>query len=258
MIPADTVTDWALRRPWASEAQVEQDLLLSRAICAIADHPLLGTELVFRGGTALHKLHLSEPRRYSEDLDYVRNSAGGIGEITGALLDIGRGLGFRVSSRIGAHPKVFWRTEATSGVPIRLKIEVNTHERSPALPHVRLIHEVSSAWWSGSSAVLTFRSEELVSTKLRALFQRSKGRDLFDLWLALTTMGLDPDRILHAFTPYRPQGYTARRAILNLEEKIATSRFRGDLEPLVGALPPGYTVEAASELIITELLEKIT
>jgi len=40
--------------------------------------------------------------------------------------------------------------------------------------------------------VLTFEPAELVATKLRALYQRRMGRDLFDLWLALTHIGLDP------------------------------------------------------------------
>lgn len=68
MIPADAITAWSVTHPWPTREQVEQDLLLSRAICAIARDDYLGDELVFRGGTALHKLHLDPPVRYSEDL----------------------------------------------------------------------------------------------------------------------------------------------------------------------------------------------
>ena len=70
MIPYDAITAWGVAHPWPTREQVEQDLLLSRAICAIATDPYLGQELVFRGGTAFHKLFLPEPHRYSEDLDY--------------------------------------------------------------------------------------------------------------------------------------------------------------------------------------------
>lgn len=63
MIPYDAVTEWSVDRPWPTREQVEQDLLRSRAICAIAADPYLGDELVFRGGTALHKLHLPQPLR---------------------------------------------------------------------------------------------------------------------------------------------------------------------------------------------------
>jgi predicted nucleotidyltransferase component of viral defense system len=99
------VTAWGVTHPWASADQIEQDLLLSRAICDIATHPYLGKELVFRGGTALHKLHLLKPLRYSEDLDYVRVTAGGVGPVLDALKGIGRDLSFKVDSTIGEHPK---------------------------------------------------------------------------------------------------------------------------------------------------------
>ncbi len=76
MIPAASITHWSRGAPWPSPDQVEQDLLLSRLICEIASHPMLGDELVFRGGTCVHKLHLPQSMRYSEDLDYVRATHG--------------------------------------------------------------------------------------------------------------------------------------------------------------------------------------
>src|SRR5439155_8077738 len=92
VIPAAAITHWSQRVPWGSLDQVEQDLVLSRLIIAIASDPLLGDELIFRGGTCLHKLHLPEPLRYSEDLDYVRARAGGIGPVLDALRAIGDAL----------------------------------------------------------------------------------------------------------------------------------------------------------------------
>lgn len=85
MIPANAITAWGVSHTWPIREQVEQDLLLSQAICVIASDDYLHGELVFRGGTALHKLHLDRPYRYSEDLDYVRSSASGIGPLTKAL-----------------------------------------------------------------------------------------------------------------------------------------------------------------------------
>lgn len=88
MIPAGHITRWAKNAPWPTREQVEQDLVLSRLIVEIANHPLLGEELVFRGGTCLHKLHLPTPRRYSEDLDYVRVTSSGIGPVLDALREV--------------------------------------------------------------------------------------------------------------------------------------------------------------------------
>ncbi|WP_454858890.1 nucleotidyl transferase AbiEii/AbiGii toxin family protein [Promicromonospora soli] len=236
---------------------MEQDLLLSRAMCAIAAHEYLGEELVFRGGTALHKLHLATGYRYSEDLDYVRRTPGGIKPLMAALTEAGTALGFDVRTRISEHPKVYWRTTSDTGVPLRLKIEVNTHERSPAQALQRLEHSVDSEWWSGSAKILTFHPAELVATKIRALYQRSKGRDLFDLWLALTEMGLAPDAILASVGPYLPDGLTSAQAIANLRRKASDPGFADDLDRLLVTVPTGYSVLAAADAVIELLLSRL-
>jgi hypothetical protein len=256
MLPTDAITAWAVDHPWPTPTQVEQDLLLSQAMCEIANHPLLGDELAFRGGTALHKLHVDTPFRYSEDLDYVRSTPAGIGPVTKALTDLGAALGHTVRTQIGEHPKVYWRTVAADGSPLRIKIEINTHERSPALGHTRINYRVESAWWSGSADIKTFHAPELVATKIRALYQRSKGRDVFDLWLALTHLRLDPDRIITAFAPYRPPGWTPRLAERNLQAKLATEEFGRDLDQLVQRVPADFSMKAAGHLILTELIQR--
>jgi hypothetical protein len=82
------LNEWASKAPWSQQIQIEQDLILSRLIVEIAQHELLGPELAFRGGTCLHKLHLSAPLRYSEDLDYVRGAHSGIKPYLTALREV--------------------------------------------------------------------------------------------------------------------------------------------------------------------------
>lgn len=161
MIAAAAITAWSVGGPWPTRAQIEQDLLLSRLIIELASEPYLRDELIFRGGTCLHKLHLPVPHRYSEDLDYVRASAGGIQPLTQAVTKVGEALGFEVRTQMGAQPKVYLRTAATSGEPVRIKVEVNTYERRPALPLTRVAHNVQSPWFSGSADVQTFEPAEL-------------------------------------------------------------------------------------------------
>jgi predicted nucleotidyltransferase component of viral defense system len=257
VIPAPAVTAWSLTAPWPTRAQVEQDLLLSRLIIEVANHPYLGGELVFRGGTCLHKLHLDAPRRYSEDLDYVRTTAGGIKDLTAALTGLGRDLGFAVDTRISANPRVYLRADAGDGGRLRVKVEVNTHERSPARPLLAMPFAVASSWWSGTALVRTFTTPELAATKIRALYQRKKGRDLFDLWLALTDLRLDPDDILTAFTPYRPVGLTAKNAAANLRAKLDDAEFCTDLDLLVNTWPDGYDVAQAVDLVIDRLHSRL-
>ena len=96
------------------------------------------------------------------------------------------------------YPKVFWRFSFENGTPGIIKLEINTYERSPMMSLARREHRVENPFYAGEALVQTFQPEELVATKLRALYQRKKGRDLYDLWLALSILELDPKAIVLA------------------------------------------------------------
>ena len=170
MITNQDIALWSIDHPWQSADQVEQDLLLSQAICMIANDPLLGGQLVLRGGTAYHKLFLPQPYRYSEDLDYIRTTSGGIGDVMKRLTSLGGELGYKVNTKMGMYPKVIWKFEHASGTSGKIKIEINTFERSPMLPLKAVRHAVESGYCSESASVPTFQVEELVATKLRAIY----------------------------------------------------------------------------------------
>ena len=259
MIPRAAITEWGATRPWPSRDQIEQDLLLARTIIAIYEHPMLKEELAFGGGTCLHHVHLSSPLRYSEDLDFVRTTRTPIGPVLDALRDVAEDVGLTVAQMaVGMHPKIKFRAPATSGgADLRIKVEINTHETSPARPLIQLPFAVSSNWFSGACSLQTFTAAELVSTKLRALYQRRKGRDVFDLWLALDQLGLDPDEILACFGPYRPLGYTSALAVVNLRGKLKNPAFVDDLGLLVSNTPANYDIALAAARIEMELLSKV-
>jgi predicted nucleotidyltransferase component of viral defense system len=98
LIPQAFITEWQARAPWPQPFQIEQDLILSRLMIEIATRPPLAEEFVMRGGTCLHKLHLPEPHRYSEDLDYVRRTKTGIGIYLDALRELAADVGLEVHS----------------------------------------------------------------------------------------------------------------------------------------------------------------
>jgi predicted nucleotidyltransferase component of viral defense system len=257
VISNDAIIEWQSRVGFASPQHAEQDLVLSRLIVEIANNELLGNELVFRGGTCLHKLHLERPLRYSEDLDYVRSTNTPIGPFIDQLRMIGDSLGMKVNTDISRHPKVFLRADFEDGSGrMRIKIEMNTFETSPAFEPIKIPFSVASRWWSGSTDVKTFRIEELIATKIRALYQRRKGRDLFDLWLALTELHVAPEAILFGFGPYRPDGYTRELAIAGLAAHLAHPSFRADAE-LMAVESPTYDLDQAGELVRNVLLEKL-
>lgn len=72
MIPAAFIRQWATHAPWPDLRQVEQDLIICRALCDLFGHPKLQGKIAFRGGTAIHKLLFEKPLRYSEDIDLVQ------------------------------------------------------------------------------------------------------------------------------------------------------------------------------------------
>lgn len=72
MIPRAFIDEWRQLVPWQTSEQVEQDLIISRALVEIFSDQWLAERLAFRGGTAMHKLFLSPPLRYSEDIDLVQ------------------------------------------------------------------------------------------------------------------------------------------------------------------------------------------
>lgn len=97
MIPQAAIQAWSTTRPWPTLVAVEQDLVLARLIVEIARHPLLGDELVFRGGTCLRQLGLDQPLRYSEDIDFVRSTHSGIDPVVYALPEVADGVGLHVA-----------------------------------------------------------------------------------------------------------------------------------------------------------------
>jgi predicted nucleotidyltransferase component of viral defense system len=67
-----------------------------------------------------------------------------------------------------------------------LKVETNTREHFTVSDLVKVPFKVNSSWFTGNCELTTYALEELLGTKLRALYQRKKGRDLYDLYNALS------------------------------------------------------------------------
>jgi predicted nucleotidyltransferase component of viral defense system len=257
VIPQAYLNEWATLAPWPQQAQVEQDLVLSRLIVEIAQHELLAGELAFRGGTCLHKLHLPKQLRYSEDLDYVRRTHSPIKPYLTALREIALGIGLieHATNQSGKMVHIIFDAPPTdSAGRIRVKIETNITETEPFLPRITRPYAVDSRWWSGAADVSTFQIEELMSTKLRALYQRRKGRDLFDLWHVLNDLHPDEQLIVDGLAHYMGETvFSYRELSANLAAKLEHPDFLADLDQLTANSPLRYDVTLAADLIM-ELL----
>lgn len=262
MIPRAFITEWRATVPWAEDAQVEQDLVLSRALVEIFSDETLGPKLAFRGGTALNKLHLDRPARYSEDIDLVQLEPGPIGPLVNPMQRVLVGLLGEASVSIRENStRLTYRfdSEIEPIVPLRLKIEIDTREHDSVLGIEKANFGVESGWFTGSAEIPTYPIDELMGTKLRALYQRRKGRDLFDLWMVLDRGLIDPDEVVRCFLAYlEGQGLRVSRAEFeeNLHAKIEDRRFLKDVSPLVRA-DVDFDPVLASEVVMRDLIARI-
>ena len=262
MIPRDYITAWRAQAPWIQDFQVEQDLVISRALVQIFSQPLLRESLAFRGGTALYKLYIKPPARYSEDIDLVQINAEPAGPMMDALREtldfwLGPPRWKQTAARVTFEYR--FASEGTPPLDLRLKIEINSREHFTAFGFVQKPFGVSSRWFEGACEICTYELDELLGTKLRALYQRKKGRDLFDLALALKEPDADPDRIITAFSRYMQHGgHAVSRAQFeqNLEAKMQAPQFLADFGPLLAS---GYDwdIDAAARTVQTQLIERL-
>jgi predicted nucleotidyltransferase component of viral defense system len=262
MIPQAEVISWREKAPWSTDAQVEQDLVLSRALVEIFSEDALRDQLAFRGGTALNKLVLPVPSRYSEDIDLVQIKASPIG----AALNL---LRKRLDPWLGEPKREFNEGRVTliyrfsSEIPpvtnLRLKIEINTREHFTVLGHKTHKFSVKSRWFSGDAEIFSYPLEEMLGTKLRALYQRKKGRDIFDIAVSVKHFPkLSKESVVKCFLKYMAHGgHKVSRAEYekNLAEKAQHPAFLKDIEPLLSAEGRSeFRLETALDLMRNDFL----
>ncbi len=259
MIPQSYITAWRKHAPWQENYQVEQDLIIQKALITLFKDDFIRERLAFRGGTALHKLFLAPASRYSEDIDLVQIQA----EPFGAIIDrIREQLSFLGKPRVKQkehNNTIVYSIQSEDEVPMKLKIEVNTREHFSVYGLQDIPVKLDSEWDNGEALVPTYGLDELLATKLRALYQRKKGRDLFDLWYALNNTDVDIKRVIEAFKHYMREegnGITQKEFLDNMERKIEDADFRGDMNGLLRN-DITYEINDAYEFVKKNLLEKI-
>ena len=262
MMPKPHIAKWKDQAPWNTNDQVEQDLIISRILVALFSHDFLKENLAFRGGTALHKLYLKPAPRYSEDIDLVQIKAGPIKPI---LDRIDKVITFfeekRVVKQKANNNTVLYRfTSEYEETRLRVKLEINCREHFNVLDWVHFPFTVKNDWYTGEAELTTYNINELLGTKLRALYQRKKGRDLFDLYYAGQNLELDHGQLIQCYKKYMAfvvdNPPSKIQFLQNLEAKQSERDFIGDIE---GLLRPGieYDQTQAFEWIRQEIIEKL-
>ena len=239
MIPTDDIEQWKKVAPWHNFHEVEQDLLLSRALVEMFQNAEVLKRLAFRGATALYKLHITPAARYSEDIDLVQVNAEKIGVTMDAIRDkLDPWLGNPIYRMKHGRVVMVYRTESQDLPPVklRLKIEINSREHFTELGFIELPYSVENPWFSGSAVIKTYQINEMMGTKLRALYQRKKGRDLFDIWYALKQDKIELDSLFKCFNRYMEEGgheVTREKFEENLRLKSEDTEFRTAVDNLL-------------------------
>ena len=260
--------------PWPTHRQVEQDLLLCRSMAALFNDPFLHGQIAMRGGTLLHKVHLAPPSRYSEDIDLVVFGDRPEGHILKALRRVLSDVlgkpktsiwdAIQLAIRNAVKPSRVLRmtyevaSVSEPGTTLTVVIEANVTERQPFRPIVEMPFEFSFRDATAKTLINGYDIHEMLGTKMRALFQRRRGRDLFDLYWALTRAkpAVDPSAIIESFEHYLSrEGSKATRAewVGILDSHLADRGFCSDMNPLL-RVGLQYDPHKAGEYVRTTLL----
>jgi predicted nucleotidyltransferase component of viral defense system len=186
----ERVAEWQL-----TEEVIEKDYVLGWLLWGIASDPILGERWVFKGGTCLKKCYI-ETYRFSEDLDFTVLPGGPIRpedvlpllartlrRITDeAGIDFSANeptLRLRPGERTAEGRVYYVGPRATPG-PARVKIDLAADETVVRPPVLR---DIAHPYPDGplAAAVRCYSFEELFAEKLRALGQRARPRDLYDV-----------------------------------------------------------------------------
>jgi predicted nucleotidyltransferase component of viral defense system len=262
MITKQAIIEWQENAPWTDMHQVEQDLVISRALSAIFSDEYLASRLAFRGGTALYRIYISPPARYSEDIDLVQIIAEPIGMVLNRLREVLSFLGVPTIRQKKNNNTLVFKMMSTfpPETPLKLKIEINCNEHFTVYGFVKSPYKMSNTWYSGNCDLVTFCLDELIGTKIRALYQRRKGRDLFDLYLAALTPDINPENAVTCFRQYIAFSDmavpTGKEYLINLESKMDNRLFVSDTD---GILRPGivYVPTQAFEVVKSTFVDRI-
>ena len=167
MIPTAFLQAWSVKAPWPDLRQVEQDLIISRALCDLFNAPALKDKIAFRGGTAIHKLLFKQPLRYSEDIDLVQVKAEPIGATVDAIREALSWLGRCQREQAGhsMHLVFKFTPEVDSQATLKLKVEINTREHTNLLGIKRYPFAFENDWYRGKTEIASFEPKSSLLAK---------------------------------------------------------------------------------------------
>jgi predicted nucleotidyltransferase component of viral defense system len=238
MISKNAIDEWRKTVFWDLDEPVAQDLLLSKVMVDLYSDLFIQEHLVLKGSAALQKLYFDRPYRYSKDLNFVQISPGPfdiiVNHIKSKMDWLGRPTLKIGEGRITLYYKIF--SEMATNNQCRIKLEIHTFKHDPILRVISKKYAIENPWATGSATVTTYCLEELLAIQTLALYQRKKGRYLFDLYYALRQLNPNPEQIARFFCFYlEKSGRLVTRAGFeeNLFNKITHQTFLNDIDAVI-------------------------
>lgn len=188
--------------------KVEIDVILTHLLALLEEKAIAG-HLAFKGGTMLRKMVFGPRGRYSTDLDFTLCTDIDREELMLMMLDAVAQPYNGLSFRFDRDKDWYFTDDALSANPVCahaanergeiIKIQVSTREK-PILavrPLAQLDQDYFALLGFRPGAVPSLAYEEVVAEKIRAASQRSKIRDLYDLFtIAGRPLNREPVRAL--------------------------------------------------------------
>lgn len=153
---------------------------------------LASMNMALKGGTGIRKVYI-ENYRFSDDLGFTllekMDSAALNDSIENAVLGAKETSGINFIEEIsieeninGFVVNVYFRILRSAGNPIKIKLDLTASEREAVLLPLekrKIIHPYSDDFYA---RIRAYSLDEIVAEKIRALFERTRPRDLYDVW----------------------------------------------------------------------------
>jgi len=242
---------------------IEKDYVLGWLLAGISQHAVLGSEWVFKGGTCLKKCYF-ETYRFSEDLDFTIKSQDHLDEfyLKAAFQEIASWVydatGIQIPQdtirfdvytnprgKTSVQGKIGYRGPMMrDGDLPRIKLDLTNDELLVLEPVSREVHHPYSDGPEDGIHVQAYAFEEVFAEKVRALAERERPRDLYDVVHLYRHKDMRPDRAVVLNTLEKKCAFKgiAVPTMVSLEREPARAELEAEWENMLAhqlpALPP--------------------
>ncbi|MCY4562100.1 MAG: nucleotidyl transferase AbiEii/AbiGii toxin family protein [Flavobacteriaceae bacterium] len=201
LIKKEQIIEWSEKEKFQDDKHAEKDLYIESLLKLFSFSKWLLKHLIFKGGTALHKMHFEKSLRFSEDIDFEHKGNQDIGRTLNEMkLIFGKAnLNIEINRNKNNYEILCSYPSHTTTKPGKLKIEISDREDFSVLGYTQKRLHLNNVCFSSDIMMNTYNINEILSQKTRALYQRDKGRDLYDLYVSRLHPDFDMKKIAQCF-----------------------------------------------------------